>query len=49
MPVAACVVQMREHLERMTELVRENAGKAQLRQKWAYDSKAKPRSLDVGD
>ena len=48
-PVAACVVQMRERLEKMAELVRENAGKAQLRQKCAYDRKVKPRSLNEGD
>ena len=48
-PVAACVVQMWERLEKIAELVRENAGKAQLRQKCAYDRKAKPRSLNVGD
>ena len=47
--MAACVVQMREHLEKMAKLVRENAGRAQLRRKCAYDRKAKPRSLNVGD
>ena len=31
----------------MTELVSENAGKAQLRQKRAYDHKGKPQSLNV--
>ena len=49
MPVAAYVEQMRERLEKMAELVKENARKAPLRQKWTYDRKAKPRSLNIGD
>ena len=48
-PGAACVVEMRNRLHEMTELVRENAGRAQQRQKRVYDRRAKQRSLDAGD
>jgi len=48
-PGAACVVEMRNRLQEMSELIRDNAGRAQQRQKKAYDRRAKPRSLNVGD
>lgn len=37
MPVAAYVVDMRDHLEEMMEPVRKNAENAQQRQKAGYD------------
>ena len=43
------VVEMRDHLEEMSDLVKKNAEKAQWRQKAAYDQGTKPRSLEVGD
>ena len=47
-PVAAYVVQMRDRLQEMAELVKENAGKAQQRQKRAYDRGSAQRTLQVG-
>lgn len=44
------MVEMWNHLQEMTELVRrEDAGRAQQKQKKAHDHRAKPWSLDVGD
>ena len=43
------LVQMREHLEEMSTLVRANLAGAQQRQKKSYDEKVKVQSLEVGD
>ena len=47
-PVAAHVVEMRDRLQQMTDLVQENAQKAQQRQKASYDRGARPRDLEIG-
>ena len=48
-PVVTYVMQMRTHLHDMTEVVRDQAERAQQRQKKAYDHGAKQRKLNVGD
>ena len=45
----AHVVEMRNRLEEMSELVKTNLEKAQQKQKAVYDRGAKPRSFEVGD
>ena len=48
-PVAAHVVEMRDRMEEMGEIVREHAAKAQRKQKSYYDRGTKARTLEVGD
>ena len=48
-PAVTHMVKMRERLEEMTDLVRENLGRAQQRQKAVYDRGAKHRSFEAGD
>lgn len=48
-PEITHVVEMRNRLEEMSDLVKGNLEKAQQRQKAAYDRGTKPRSLEVGD
>ena len=48
-PVATHVVEMRERLVEMTQLVSENAAKSQQKQRRYYDQGAKSRRFDVGD
>ena len=48
-PVIAHVVEMRNHLEEMREVVKKNVERTQQKQKAIYDQRAKPRSLEVGD
>ena len=45
----AHVVEMRNSLEQMSELVKRNMEKAQSKQKTLYDRKAKARNLEAGD
>ena len=47
-PVAVHVVEMRDRLQQMADLVQENAQKAQQRQKSSYDRGARPRDLELG-
>ena len=47
--VVSYVVGMRERLEAMAELVKENVGKAQRRQKEWFDRQARERELKVGE
>ena len=48
-PVAAYVVEMRDRLKEMAELVHHNLDRAQRQQKTAYDKGSKPRSFHVGE
>ena len=48
-PVIAHVVEMRNRLEEMRELVKKNVERTQQKQKAIYDRRAKLRSLEVGD
>ncbi len=48
-PVVAHVVQMRDRLEEMMEIVQETTTKAQLNQKRYYDKGTKQRELKAGD
>ena len=48
-PVVTYVMQMRTRLQDMTEVVRDQAERAQQRQKKAYDRGAKQRKVNVGD
>ena len=47
--VAAHVMQMRERLQEMSSIARENLVRAQKKQKRYYDERAKPQALEVGD
>ena len=47
--VSVHVLEMRRCLEEMSELVKENATKAQKKQKNYYDKKSRPQNLKVGD
>ena len=47
--VVSYVVEMRERLEAMAELVKENVGKAQRHQKEWFDRQARERELKVGE
>ena len=47
--IVSYVVGMRERLEAMAELVKENVGKAQRRQKEWFDRQARERELKVGE
>jgi len=46
-PVAVHVVEMRDRLQQMTDLVQEKAQKAQQCQKSSYDRGARPRDLEL--
>ena len=48
-PVATYVVEMRDRLEEMAELVHQNLDRAQQQQKTAYDKGLKPQSFHVGE
>ena len=48
-PVATHVVEIRERLAEMTQLVSENAAKSQQKQRRYYDQGAKSRRFEVGD
>ena len=48
-PVATHVVEMRERLAEMTQLVSANAAKSQQKQRRYYDQGAKSRRFEVGD
>ena len=48
-PISTYVVQMRNKLAEMSDLVQKHARRAQVRQKEHYDRTAKHRSLEVGD
>lgn len=48
-PVATHVVEMRDRLEEMMEVVQENAYLAQAKQKEYYDRGARQRVLEAGD
>ena len=48
-PVIAHVVEMRNCMEEMSELVKKNVERTQQKQNAVYDRQAKPRSLEVGD
>lgn len=48
-PVATYVVEMRERLAEMTQLVAKHANKSQQRQKQHYDKNARSQSFEVGD
>ncbi len=48
-PVASHVIEMRDHLEEMVEIVHDNAARAQAEQKECYDRGSKDRILEVGD
>jgi hypothetical protein len=47
--VAAHVIQMRDRLQEMSSIARENLVKAQKKQKRYYDERARPQALEVGD
>ena len=47
--VAAHVIQMRERLQEMSNIARENLVKAQKKQKSYYDESAWPQALEAGD
>ena len=47
--VAAHVIQMRECLQEMSNIARENLVKAQKKQKSYYDESARPQALEAGD
>ena len=47
--VAAHVIQMRERLQEMSNIARENLVKAQKKQKSYYDESARPQALEAGD
>ena len=48
-PVATYVLEMRDCLEEMSDLVQKGLGEAQQRQKALYDRRAKERTFEVGD
>ena len=48
-PVATHIVEMRERLAEMTELVAKHATVSQAKQKQQYDKNAKSRSFQIGD
>ena len=48
-PVATHIIEMRERLAKMTELVAKHATMSQERQKQQYDKNAKARSFQAGD
>ena len=47
--VAAHVIQMRECLQEMSNIARENLVKAQKKQKSYYEESARPQALETGD
>ena len=47
--IISYVLDMREKLEEMSELARENLQKSQVKQKTWYDHKAREQSFDKGD
>lgn len=48
-PVATYVVEMRDRLEEMAELIHQKLDQAQRQKKTAYDKRSKPQNFQVGE
>ena len=47
--IVSYVINIRQKMDRMTELVRENCAKPQKEQKWWYDKDTRTREFEKGD